>query len=109
MTQPNPGLIVGSSFLDQELASRLKLTFGGIKCRGTATLLQHLYLYYYKTNTQAILTLVAVSKSTSQALLFLDGLEEPFEGALAKAVMVMSLDDFNEQGWSVMVWLGEDL
>lgn len=61
-----------------------------------ATLLQHLYLYYYKTNTQAILTLVAFSKSTPQALLFLDGLEKAFEGALAETVMVMPLDDFNE-------------
>lgn len=50
-----------------------------------------------------------LSKVSSLALVDFDGLEEGLEVTCSKALVVPSLDDFNEEGWSVLERLGEDL
>jgi hypothetical protein len=42
-------------------------------------------------------------------LFSLDGLEQCFEIAGTKTLVVASLDDFQKQGWSILDGFGEDL
>lgn len=48
-------------------------------------------------------------KITPSGLLILNGLEETLEIAHTEAVVVISLDDLNEDSWSVFQRLGEEL
>ena len=43
------------------------------------------------------------------SLICFDCLEERLEIACAKALVVVSLDDFNKQSRAILEWLGEDL